>query len=161
MIVNKKELSDIFGISERTLTKYQKLSDFPILVDAGRGHENQYNSQAVYRFLLSQALNGATKESAKERLDRVRANRETLAYAKDLKELVPAAEVAATLDQVVVAIKSTLINGVNKLKTEIDALYDIDLDPEILDDHNRSVLTHLSAINIESGSDSTGLPGAV
>ncbi|AZZ92757.1 DNA packaging protein [Hahella sp. KA22] len=146
MKVNKKQLADIFGISERTFTQYQKDPDFPIVLDAGRGASNQYDTVAVFNFLKDRALSGAKFESARDRLDRIRAERETLALGRDLGELVPASELEALLEQVVTAIKTTLLDSNHILKTELDARYDIDVEPDILDEHSRQALTHLAAL---------------
>ena len=86
MIVNKKQLADIFGLSERTFTEYQRDPSFPYRA-AGRGHDNEYDTTAVHSWLLERATTKG-RESSREKLDRVRAGREELAYAAELKELI-------------------------------------------------------------------------
>jgi phage terminase Nu1 subunit (DNA packaging protein) len=55
MLVNKKELAQIFGISERTFSEYQKDPDFPIVESGTRGESNQYDTAQITRFLISRA----------------------------------------------------------------------------------------------------------
>lgn len=148
MKVNKKDLAEIVGISERTLTEYQKDPSFPIEEDNGRGKANVYETVDVIDWLLRKEL-GRAKETARERLDRIKADREELAFAKDLEELVPAALVEETLSNVVIAIRSDLLNSNAQLKVELDIEYDIDTDIDILHDHSRKILEHLSEIGGE------------
>ncbi|WP_028301558.1 terminase small subunit [Oceanospirillum beijerinckii] len=151
MDVNKKQLAEIFGISERTFTEYQRHPNFPIKDDAGRGKTNTYDTVAVFKWLVRKEA-GKNTETAKERLDSIRANREELAYAKDLEELVPADLVEERLTNVVIAIRSDLLNGNAQLKAELDTEYDTDIDVDILHDHSRQILEGLSEISLESES---------
>ena len=149
MDVNKKQLAEIFGISERSFTEYQRHPGFPIKEEGGRGKSNTYDTEEVFRWLVRREA-GKNLETAKERLDRVRANREELAYAKDLEELVPAELVEEQLTSAVVAIRSDLLNGNAQLKAELDTEYSIDIEIDILHDHYRQILESLSEISLES-----------
>ncbi|MCV6612007.1 MAG: terminase small subunit [Amphritea sp.] len=148
--VNKKQLADIFGVSERTLTDYQKDPTFPIEEDNGRGRENVYDTVDVHDWFVKRAA-GKKAETNKERLDRIKGDREELAHAKDLGETVPADLVEERLANVVIAIRSDLLNNNLQLKTDIDLEYGIDLDIETLHAHSRTILEHLSEIGSESG----------
>lgn len=159
--VNKRELASTFGISERTFTEYQKDPSFPVAFNGGRGQSNEYDTQAVYDWLVNRAVSGARHETAKERLDRIRGDREELALAKDLGELTPADLIQSELERVVLAIRTELLTGNPKLKTEIDTLYDIDLDIELLNEHSRSVLRQLSGIGDQFVSGDQGGPEEV
>jgi phage terminase Nu1 subunit (DNA packaging protein) len=147
MLVNKKQLSEIFDISERSFTEYQKDPSFPYQ-SASRGHENQYETSEVYNWLLDRAVN-QKRESAKERLDRVRADREEIALAKDAEQVVMTAEVEGRLTEVALAVRIGMMGGNTKLKNEIDLAHGINLDIDILHTHARRILTHLSKIAAE------------
>ncbi len=153
--VNKKTLSEIVGISERTLTEYQKDPTFPIEEDNGRGKENVYETVDVIKWLILRET-GKKAETARERLDRIKADREELAFAKDLEELVPAALVEETLANVVIAIRSDLLNSNAQLKVDLDIEYDIETDIDILHDHSRKILEHLSEIGGEPAAGGFG-----
>lgn len=143
--VNKKALAEIVGISERTLTEYQKDPTFPIDEDNGRGRQNVYETVDVIDWLVQRAT-GKKAETSKERLERIKGDREELALAKDLEELVIADQVEGSLSDIVIAIRSDTLNNNAQLKYELDTAYDIDLDIDILHEHSRTILEHLSQI---------------
>lgn len=148
MRVNKKQLAEVFGISERTFTAYQKDTSFPILEANSRGKANVYDTEDVFRWLKDRA-EGQGQETAKERLDRIRGDREELALAKDVDELVPAELVEQQLEDIASAIRSAVMFGNTKLKKDLDTEYAIDIEVEILNEHSRQILTHLSALEGE------------
>ncbi len=160
MLVNKKQLAEVFGISERSFTEYQRDPSFPIRVNAGRGRSNEYDTADVYEWLQSRTAD-KTRESAKERLDRLRGDREELNLAKDAGELIPADELSQMLTDVVIAIRNTQMHGNGKLKKRIDRAHQIDLDIEILNDYSREVLTHLSTVGEFIAAESSGVSGEV
>jgi phage terminase Nu1 subunit (DNA packaging protein) len=149
MLVNKKQLAEVFGVSERSFSEYQKDPTFPIKEEGGRGRSNTYDTAQVFEWLKSRA-EGQGKETAKERLDRLRGDQAELAIAKEIGELVPAEDVARELDDVVSAIRSSQMFGNTKLKKELDTVYSLDIDIEILNDHSREILTDLSVLEVES-----------
>lgn len=149
--VNKRELAEIFGISERSFTAYQKDPSFPIARAGGRGQANEYDTQDVHEWFVARAVNGARHESARERLERIKGDREELGLAKDLEELVPALLIEGRLEQVVMSIRTGVLTGNPKLKTEIDTLYDIELDIELLNEHSRSILRQLEGLGSKPG----------
>lgn len=156
--VNKRELAEIFGISERSFTAYQKDHSFPIARAGQRGQANEYDTQDVHEWLVDRAVSGARHESSRERLERIKGDREELALAKDLEELVPSELIGARLEHVVLAIRTGVLTGSPKLKTEIDTLYDIDLDIELLNEHSRSILKQLATLGSQPGQGNS--PGA-
>lgn len=159
-IVNKGQLSDIVGTSERTLTEWQKEDGFPIEVQSSRGLANQYDTEKVIEWMIQRAVGGAKRESSIDRLNRVRADREELGLAQDIGELVPAKEMEETLLRVTTAIRSNILAGNSKLKTELDTLHDTDIEISILHDHSRAILTHLAELDFESeSSDQEGTGG--
>ncbi len=158
-IVNKIQLAEIVGVSERSLTEWQKEPGFPIEVDAGRGSSNQYDTQRVIEWMIQRAVGGQKKESTTERLNRVRAEREELALAQEIGLLIPAAETEELLTRVTTAIRSNMMSGNSKLKLELDTLYDTSIDIAVLHDHTREILTHLAELDSEL--EAGGEEGAV
>ena len=53
--VNKKTLSEVFGISEPTFTKYQK-QGLPFMRGRSKGNSNTYDTEDVFRWLISKEL---------------------------------------------------------------------------------------------------------
>jgi phage terminase Nu1 subunit (DNA packaging protein) len=62
MRVNKKDLAQFFGISERSFSDYQKDPSFPFIENGTRGEGNCYDTAQVFRFLLMR-----TEEKQKSR----------------------------------------------------------------------------------------------
>lgn len=127
-IVTKAELADIVGRDERTLSRWQQ-DGMPVLeFRTGRGNENEYDTHAVFEWLLNRAATGG-QETAKDRLDRIRGDREELAYAKDLEEVVVADELLTRFEAMITAAKNELLNTLpDQIATDLSALYNIDID---------------------------------
>ncbi|MCV6589691.1 MAG: terminase small subunit [Marinobacterium sp.] len=148
MDVNKKQLADVLGVTERTLTDWQKAPDFPIKEAGGRGRQNIYDTAEVIGWMIRRET-GKAGETSKERLERTRAELNEISIAERTGELVPAAEVERTLDDLFAAVRSGQMSGNHKLKKDIDRLHGIDLDIEVLNAHSREILTHLSGLSSE------------
>lgn len=97
-LVNKRELAQILGVSERTLTEWQR-DGLPIVINAGRGASNQYDTAAVIQWRIAREINGASKESPKDRLDRLRGDQVELELAETRRQLVNLAEIEPALGQ--------------------------------------------------------------
>lgn len=54
--VNKTELSEIIGVSQRTLTTWQK-NGMPIAMDGTRGTENLYDSEEIIQWMIQREIN--------------------------------------------------------------------------------------------------------
>lgn len=76
MKCNKKQLSDIFGISERTFTTYQGCG-LPF-VSGGRGKENEYDTLEVFQWLCDRDKSLKNKDpfAEKARLTKAQADKE-------------------------------------------------------------------------------------
>jgi phage terminase Nu1 subunit (DNA packaging protein) len=103
-IVNKSELAEILGISERTLTSYQK-NGLPIEIEGGRGNSHQYDTKEVIDWFIDWRLkklggpntdNGEKYnfEEERARLTFHQANREALKEEEEKGSLIPAEHVA-------------------------------------------------------------------
>jgi len=149
--VNKRELSEIIGYSERTLTEWQKDKTFPLELDGGRGGSNLYDTVDVIEWHLKRALSGAENETARERKDRLGGDEIELRLAEASGQLIPAEGVEQRLTDAVMAARTEILNGDDKLKTELDILYGIDLDIDLLNEHSRAVLSQLSAYGQDTG----------
>ncbi|MCP5136579.1 MAG: terminase small subunit [Gammaproteobacteria bacterium] len=133
MIVNKKVLSDILGVSERTLTDWQS-NGLPIKLNAGRGASNQYDTADVIEWMIQRALAGAERETARERRDRLEADRIELLIAKEAELLVSVDGVEGLLTSAVVAARTLLRASVPDMAAEIHARYQVTIDESILRD---------------------------
>lgn len=146
MTVSKVELGEIVGRDERTLSRWQKegmpVNEFGV----GRGNENQYDTQAVIEWLMRQAALNGKKESTRDRLDRLRGDREELALAKDLGEVVIEAEMVERFEAVITAAKIELLNTFpDELAATLSAQYGVQVDDQLIRDPIESILRRLSA----------------
>jgi terminase small subunit / prophage DNA-packing protein len=102
--VNKAELAEIFGVSERTFTEWQRDPDFPFVSQGGRGAGNVYDTAEVISWKIERDVMARSREKSKDRLDRVRADEVELRIAEKLGALAPVALFEkAWFDQIVAA----------------------------------------------------------
>lgn len=143
--VSKADLSEIVGRDERTLTRWQN-DGMPVTeFGLGRGNENQYDTEAVIQWLMHQAALNGKKESSRDRLDRIRADREELAMAKDLGEVVIAADLIERFEAMITAAKVELLNSFpDTLAAELSARYDVEVDEQLIRDPIEAILRRLS-----------------
>jgi hypothetical protein len=145
MIANKQQLADIHGVSERTLTEWANGGMPTISVGGiGRGYQNQYDTAATIEWRLQRAVSGYQIESAKERKDRLEGDRIELQLAKEAGLLVAVEEIEPLWASAILAAKSELLEGVYRLKSELDALFGIAVDVALLEDHFHQALAKLS-----------------
>ncbi|WP_281211633.1 terminase small subunit [Pseudomonas fulva] len=144
--VTKLELSEIVGRDERTLSRWQKDGMPVIEFGVGRGNENQYDTQLVIDWLMRQAALNGKKESTRDRLDRIRGDREELALAKDLGEVVIEADLVQRFEAVITAAKIELLNTLpDELAEMLSARYGVQIDDQLIRQPIESILRRLSA----------------
>jgi hypothetical protein len=93
---------------------------------------------------LQRAVSGYQVESAKERKDRLEGDRIELQLAKEAGLLVAVEEIEPLWASAILAAKSELLEGVYRLKSELDALFGIAVDVALLEDHFHQALAKLS-----------------
>ncbi|WP_044871989.1 terminase small subunit [Pseudomonas sp. LFM046] len=155
--VTKAELSEIVGRDERTLSRWQN-DGMPVAeYGMGRGNENQYDTEQVIGWLIQIAALNGKKESARDRLDRIRADREEVALAKDLDEVVVAEEMIERFEAMITAAKLELLNTFpENLAADLSARYGIDVDVELIREPIAGILTELSNYDPDDDDPSDG-----
>lgn len=143
--VSKAELSEILGRDERTLTRWQD-DGMPVEeYGVGRGNENQYDTEVVIQWLMQRALVNGRKETARDRFERARAAREELALAKDLEEVVVAADLIQRFETMITAVKVELINTLpDQLAADLSARYGVEIDDELIREPIAEVLGNMA-----------------
>ena len=150
-LINKKTLSEVFGISETTFTKYQK-QGLPFVRGMGKGHSNAYDTEAVFRWLIEKELSGRIEpgsidtEQERGRLARAQADAKELDNAERRKELAPVellewvlskacAQISAVLETIPLNVKRRVpqlsANGIELIKKEIVRCQNIAASSEI------------------------------
>ena len=144
--VSKLELGEIIGRDERTLSRWQKDGMPVIEFGVGRGNENQYDTQVVIEWLMRQAALNGKKESTRDRLDRLRGDREEIALARELGEVVIEAETVERFEAVITAAKIELLNTFpDELAATLSAKYGVQVDDQLIREPIESILRRLSA----------------
>ena len=154
MICNKKQLAEIVGKSERTLTEWQD-GGMPIRSVGGRGLDNQYESAEVIEWLVQRALSGATRESSRERLDRVTADLREVDLARAIGSLVPAAEVQPMWERMIIAARTELVSLLAQLHAQVAAMCGptVEIDSGLFDECAEKVLAKLSGHDPDADGD--------
>jgi len=155
--VSKAELAEIVGRDERTLSRWQN-EGMPVLeIGLGRGNENQYDTEEVIAWLLQLAALNGKKESVRDRLDRIKGDREELALAKDLEEVVVAAELIERFETMVTAAKVELLNTYpENLASDLSARYGVEVDEQLIRDPLEAILRELSNYDPDDDDPSDG-----
>lgn len=143
-IVNKRELADIVGKSERTLTEWQELG-MPVELVGGRGLENEYDTVKVIEWQIQRALSGERHESGRQRLDRLDGDRKEMEIAERARELVPVRDVESMLMEGIVAARTEMLSLAERLKGIIDDRYRVNVDPVIIENEVLQTLNKLAA----------------
>lgn len=153
MIVNKKELAEIIGISERSLTEWQK-EGLPVVSYAdNRGQANEYDTVAVIRWLLQRELERLNKEKPRDRLDRVKAELAELERDEKLGQLAPAAMFERAWGDHVLAARTEFLTMPEQLAAELTATSGVEIDPDTIAAYINRALEKLSNYGAENNGD--------
>lgn len=116
MHVNKKRLSELLGISEPTLTQYQR-EGMPLIAKGSRGKENEYDVAAVIAWFKNRLQAERSQQSSgdlnyeveRTRLTKAQADKQELDLAARRGELVDVSDVRKHWQQMVFAAKAKLL----------------------------------------------------
>lgn len=141
--VNKRTLSELLEVSERSLTDWQQ-KGLPVAVSAGRGASNEYAPAEVLAWLLVRA-NDTSRESAKDRLDRLRGDQLEREMLKEDGVLVMPEDLDIEYGAMVEAARAELLfNMPDALAAELTAILGEEVDVSIIRRHVEDGLTTLS-----------------
>lgn len=151
-IVNKRELSQILGISERTLTEWQR-EGLPVMMKSARGASNQYDTAMVIQWRIAREVHGAAKESPKDRLDRLRGDQVELELAQLRRDLVNIAEIEPALGQYFSDAVALMMSMPDKYAPLISEAPDADAIHAMLEDLIEELRQQLGAYEFGDDSD--------
>jgi phage terminase Nu1 subunit (DNA packaging protein) len=155
--VTKAQLSEIVGRDERTISRWQNMGMPVFQIGLGRGNENEYDTQAVIEWLVQLAQQRGEKESVRDRLDRIKGDREELALAKDLEEVVFAAALLERFEAAITAAKVELLNTFpENLASVLSARYGIEVDDQLIREPLETILIELSNYDPDDDDPSDG-----
>lgn len=116
MIVNKRQLADIFGVAEETLTQWQK-QGMPILLQRKGQQGNQYETKAVIEWINARrASDEPPTDYDTERTRKVKLEADILALEKAKIEgkLIPADKAETAWVKLTSAFRAKLLSIPNK-----------------------------------------------
>lgn len=158
MLVNKRQLSEILGISERSLTDWQK-EGMPVAGYAeNRGQANEYDTRAVIGWLVQREIERLHKEKPRDRLDRLKADAIELDIKERTGELAPAALFERMWGDHILAARTEFLTLPDALATELAAITGADIDPDIIAAHINRALEKLANYGAEDDQDADQLP---
>lgn len=153
MLVNKRQLSEILGISERSLTEWQK-EGLPVADYAeNRGQANQYDTAAVIRWMVEREIARLNKEKPRDRLDRLKADAIELDIKERIGELAPAALFERAWADHILAARTEFLTLPEILATELSALYGVAVDADPIAEGINRALEKLSNYGDEDDAD--------
>lgn len=142
MLVNKRGLADVLGVSERTLTEWQK-DGLPISVKAERGGENQYDTTQAIKWMVDKQIERMKLVSPKDRLDNLRADEIEVRLAKDAGLLINSAECELIWVSLITSARVDLQQFVDDIKSKLRGK-GIEPDEFSLDEGLKEVLDRLA-----------------
>lgn len=141
--VNKRELAEFTGYSERALTDMQD-EGLPIEKKGSRGEENVYDTQRVIEWLINRALIKAGKaESQRDREARLRGDMLELELARERNILVPVDEIRPVWESRVLATAGYMMSRASRLAGILEATPGIEAKREVLKREDATFLTKL------------------
>ena len=156
MLVNKRQLSEIVGVSERSLTEWQK-EGLPVASYAdNRGQANEYESAAVIRWMVQRELERLNKEKPRDRLDRLKADAIELDLKERTGELAPAALFERAWADHILAARTEFLTLPEQLAIELSATVGVEIDPDAIASHINKALEKLANYGAEDDADDKG-----
>lgn len=141
--VNKAELSELFGISQRSLTEWQD-DGMPILAKGDRGESNQYDVPACIRWWIAREVGKVSEETPRDRLARLQADRIEMEIAEARRELIPAGEIGPAWASMVVAARQEMLTVAETVAPDCVGLDDPDPIRVLIQDAIEEALSRLA-----------------
>lgn len=157
-IVNQRELSEITGISQKSLSLWAR-DGLPVALETEAGLANQYDTEAVINWYVARESSKHSKETEKDRLSRLQGDKIELELATMRHTLVPVDEIEPAWTGMVVAFRQTLRSVSIRLSHLLVGKDNADAIRVLLDEEHDIALNKL-AIYDEPGTDDDDAEGA-
>jgi len=162
-IVNKSSLAEFVGVSEETLTQWQK-AGLPISFRSSRGRSNQYDTTQVISWMIAREVSKLQDESPKDRLSRLQGDKVEIEIAEKLSQLVPVAEIEPAWFSMVASAKSFLRSQPDRLAQLLEVTDGVeakrDLIAETFDDCLRKLAEYETTEDADEAGDEDLQPAA-
>ena len=119
-IATKSQLSQILGVSERSLSEWQKENPpLPILREGGPNDENRYDAADCVRWYVDRSIRKAKIELPRDRLSNMQANKTELEVAELAGELCRSNDVTQLWGEKTAAARAKLLPFPSKIAQRI------------------------------------------
>ena len=149
MLVNKRQLSEILGVSERSLTEWQKEGLHVASYADNRGQANEYESSAVIKWMIQREIERLGKERPRDRLDRLKADAIELDIKERTGELSPATMFERAWSDHILAARTEFLTMPDILATELSAIVGKEIDSDIIAMYINKALEKLASYGAE------------
>lgn len=143
-LVNKRDLALIVGVSERTLTEYQR-EGLPMQVDGSRGESNTYDTEQVIRWLVMREVSKPGNETQRDRLARLQGDKVEMEIAVAAGQLVAVGDIEPAWLAMAASAKSYLRAEPDRLAQLLEVTDGVDGKRDLLSDTFDEFLRKLSS----------------
>jgi terminase small subunit / prophage DNA-packing protein len=155
-IVNKAALSEIIGVSERTLTDWQR-DGLPVVYAGERGESNQYDTEQVIAWMIAREVGKVQVESQKDRLSRLQGDKVELEIAEKRGLLIPVEQIEPAWTAMVASARSYLRSQPDRLAQLLEVTDGVEAKRDLIAETFDEVLLKLAeyepaAGDVEAGS---------
>ncbi|WP_025041019.1 terminase small subunit [Nitrosospira briensis] len=154
-IVNKSALSEIVGISERTLTDWQR-DGLPVVYSGERGESNQYDTEQVIAWMIAREVAKFQVESQKDRLSRLQGDKVELEIAEKRGLLIPVGEIEPAWNAMVASARSFLRSQPDRLAHLLEVTDGVDAKRDLIAETFDDALRKLSEYESAEGTAEAG-----
>lgn len=143
-VVNKRDMASILGVSEATLTDWQR-KGMPHVKSAGRGRSNHYQTAKVIAWMIAREVaQTPAGESARDRHARLQGDVLELELAAKRREFVPVTEIRPAWVSFVTSARQALMTVPVRLAPLLTTMDQVDAIRELLTEELRAALTKLA-----------------
>jgi phage terminase Nu1 subunit (DNA packaging protein) len=142
-IVNKAALSEIIGVSERTLTDWQR-DGLPVVYSGERGESNQYDTEQVIAWMIAREIAKIQAESQKDRLARLQGDKVELEIAEKRGQLIPVEQIEPAWTAMVASARSFLRSQPDRLAHLLEVTDGVDAKRDLIAEAFDDALLKLS-----------------
>ena len=158
-LVNKRELAEIVGKSQQTVTTWQK-NGLPMESDGTKGRDNIYDTGQVIDWLIAREINARIKERGSEdefydfekeraRLTFHNANKASLEERVLNRSLIEASTVKEVWADLITAFRAKILGIPTKSAHKFLSVTELNESQEILKEDLQEALAELSEYSIE------------
>lgn len=143
MIVNKKQLTEVFNVTSRTVEDWES-KGMPILSKPGRGKANEYDTAICIDWRLRHMINGGRHTTAKERREEAEAQLKEIEVAEKTDQFLLTEDVEAMMTYAITASRASFLSSARKIKKRLDSEYKIDTQLQFINGLVHESLTRLA-----------------